>query len=215
MMALNPNLKTTENQTIVSGPCIAGRKTAGSGGMEELTGADAVALLPAATASADGKATAAQIALLNALNSREQIGIVTADWSPTNDTTLQDIPGLSIASVPANTSYIISAWMLVNVIAAADFVIKLYVESVPQELAVQVYFISNVITRHSASLSPDATEATFNFLNNEVTVVTMYGYIKTHASLAGDIKLQMAERINSTAPTVYAGAHMSLKRVVV
>ena len=62
MMALNPNLKTTENQTIVSGPCIAGRKTAGSGGMEELSGADAAEQLPAATSSAAGKMTAEQAA---------------------------------------------------------------------------------------------------------------------------------------------------------
>jgi hypothetical protein len=61
------NMQATENQTIVSGPCIAGRKTAGSGGMEELSGEDVAEQLPAATASAAGKATAAQIAKLDGI----------------------------------------------------------------------------------------------------------------------------------------------------
>lgn len=192
-----------------------GRSAAGGGPAALLSGADAVALLPAATASADGKATAAQITLLNALNSREIIGVVTDDWSPTADTTLQDIPGLSIASVPANTSYIFSAWLLVNVIATADFKINLYSDTLCQKLSVQVYFSNGTVIRHAATLAPESQETTLDFTSNQVAVVTMHGFVKTHASLSSIVKLQMAERLNSTAPTVYAGAHMSLKRVEV
>lgn len=56
-----------EQNTVVSGPCIAGRKTAGSGGMEELTGADVVDQLPAATPSAAGKMTAAYSSKLDGI----------------------------------------------------------------------------------------------------------------------------------------------------
>ena len=52
-------MQATEDQIVVSGACILGRKT-GAGPAEELTGADVAAQLPAATSSADGKMTAAQ-----------------------------------------------------------------------------------------------------------------------------------------------------------
>jgi hypothetical protein len=57
-------IKLTEDQTRVSEPCIVGRNTAGGGGLEELTGAQVVEQLPAATAEAAGKMTAEQAALI-------------------------------------------------------------------------------------------------------------------------------------------------------
>lgn len=54
------NAKNTEDKLLLDGPCIVGRKTAGAGPAEELSGADVVASLPAASTSVDGKMTKEQ-----------------------------------------------------------------------------------------------------------------------------------------------------------
>jgi hypothetical protein len=56
---------SSPDEIIASGPGLIGRSASGAGPAALLSGADAVALLPASTPSADGKATAAQVSRLN------------------------------------------------------------------------------------------------------------------------------------------------------
>jgi hypothetical protein len=196
-----------------------GRAATASGPAALLSGTDAVALLPAATAAADGKMTAAQFASLFTPSGRPRSSgqVLSATFTASTETTFQDITGLTFA-IDASETVIISGELFLTTTALVDYKLSVNGPASPASVMVDFWhfggpYTSTAIVAHNVIQAyGDATA--FDSTADSDRVVNFAGTI-INGSTAGTIALQIAKRVAGSAdhPDVNAGSFLKITRV--
>lgn len=135
----------------------------------------------------------------------------TAKETLSASTTLQDDNHITGIPYKANTSYLIRGLFVVGSPAAADFKAGLTWSSAPVDGQWSLWGseASNTMGARTAGLTSTIAPPTQG--GSIVDFVTVQGYVKTHASTAGTVKLQWAQNTSDAGTTtVYMGTYIEL-----
>lgn len=135
--------------------------------------------------------------------------VKTASETVNNSTTLQDDDHINNIPFKANTAYFIRGFFIITSSAVADIKLQIVVSQTPQA--------GNWVTKISASgnnvIGLVSGYGSTQALSTQGTVdfCTVEGYLLTHASNAGTIKLQWAQNtLEASNSQLHSGSHLEL-----